>query len=418
MYDLGQNRRLTLYATATNYQKGYKRRRKHKARGEMDAEKGDFVQGDDGRGNINPAALGLGAGIGVAAAASRDPEKQRRKRRHKNREPRSDEVSLIDERVVSPPIRDPEKHRRHRSEKDRIGERRVRKSKRYDEDEVVVLTDRTRPPPTDPRRSKREKVYRDEEIVVIQDHDRVRAPSRPPPPPVQRTTPRPPSTDPSQRKYTMEDIIFTADPGGRSRAASRTPGSGIGERGASRAPPPPPSSFDDRPRATSRAPPPPPSAFDIDLEGRLGSRGASRPPPPPPAYEARRSGSGPQYPVEDEIVVEEEMVRSPRRRERDYERKQYPIVVEDISVPLDDHRPRGASRPPPPPPSGFSSNRGGGRKYRRDRSESRSGSGSASDSGFDEARDARDGNLKGRRDRDREVHKLYQRREGERERRD
>lgn len=363
--------------------------------------------------------MGLGAGIGVAAAASRDSEKQRRRRRHKNREARSDEISLIDDRVVSPPIRDSEKQRRHRSEKDRGGERRVRKAKRYDEDEIVVLTDRTRPPPTDPRRSGRDRVYRDEEIVVIQENDRVRAPSRPPPP-VQRTTPRPPSTDPSQRKYTMEDIIFTADPGGRSRAASRTPGSGTGERGASRVPPPPPSGFDDRPRAASRAPPPPPSAFDVDLEGRLGSRAASRPPPPPPAYEARRSGSGPQYPVEDEIAVEEETVRSPRRRERDYERKQYPIVIEDISVPLEDHRPRAASRAPPPPPSGFSSNRGGGgRGYRRDRSsESGSDSGSASDSGFDEARDARDGNLKGRRDRDREVHRLYQRGEGKRERRD
>jgi len=330
-----------------NYHKGYKRRRKRKTKGEIDVEKDKFMPGDDRRRSMNSAAAGA-AGIVVARTGSRaraevrdlDSEKPRRRRR---RERGSDEDSLIDKKgpfIVS----DPDKHRRRRGDSGR-----ERKS-RHNGEEIVVIADRTkvretsrappRPPPVDPRGSERQ--YREEV--------KIRASSRAPPPPTTRSTPRPPSTDPSQRKYTMEDIIFTQEPG-RSIVTSR-----------------------------------PPTA-------------------PPPVYEA-------QYPVEeDEIVVIEEHT-VPRRKNRGYERREYPIV-EDIT-PVEDHRARERSRarPPPPPPSGFSSIPGEGeekreraRGYRRNHSESGSGVGSASDSGFDE----KDGNLKGRRDRDREIHRLYRR---------
>lgn len=332
-------------ATGANYQTAFKRRRKRKARGEADAEKGEFVQGDDGRGNINPAVL-------AAAAPSRDPEKLRRERRRRHREPRSDEEIVVQDH------RDPEKQGRRRRKRHGGGETFVipDRSKAKARPEIIVQ------PPAGPsivdlRRREPERRYPDDEVVVIEDHNGpVRGNSRGPP----RQAPRAPSTDPSQRKYTMEDIIFTPTPG-RSHA---------------------------------------------------GSRAASRPPPPPSAFEA------PQYPVEDdEVIVEEDHVREPRRKNRGYERREYPIV-EDISPVFEHSRMREGHRPappPPPPPSGFSSHPGV-KQYRRERSVSESGSGlgSASDSGFDE-RQTRDGNMKGRRDRDREAHVPYVRRDGERD---
>lgn len=344
-----------IVTTGANYKTPFKRRRKRKTRGEADAEKGEFVQGDDGRGHINPAVL-------AAAAASRDPEKLKRERRRRHREPRSDEEVLVDDR------RNPEKVSRRRRKRHEGGETFVvsDRSKTQTRPEIIVdPPGYTAPPIVDPRRMGPEGRYSGDdgdEIVVVEDHDgpRIRGSSRAPPPMTTRQPLRAPSADPSQREYTMEDIIFTQAPG-RSQ----------------------------------------------------GSRAASRPPPPPASADPRRSHSGPQFPVEDEIVVEEDHEREPRRKNRGYERREYPII-EDISA-LENSRLRGGYRPappPPPPPSGFSSNPGV-KQYRRDRSASESGSGigSARDSGFDE----RDGNLKGRRDRDREAHVPYARRDGERD---